>query len=634
MKYLHRLFAVAAAAFFIAGPALGQNAGTVTNHAFPIGKGAGVAGYTSLLCGAGTIPIGQVGADPICQSISGDITIGAGGVAAIGATVVHSAMLNADVFSTARSWGGPQTFVNPIVGTQTPGDNSTKAASTAYADAIAVLKANIASPTFTGIPAAPTAAVDTNTTQIATTAYVIGQAASASPLADAAAAVGTSTRFARADHVHPFPAMTGDVTSTLGAVATTIAASAVTNAKRANMTANTVSGNATGGAAAPTDVAPATARSSSLLNIDQMTTHGDSIYTILATDRVVVTSASFTASRTWTLPAANAINAGQSIMVADLVGGVSATNTLVISRAGADTINGGTTVTLSSANGAYLLISDGVSKWTAQAQGAAASSGVPSVGGVSGAIGVTNGLDMTGSNIELTAARRTLPTTSVVTGSSHTGGFAANGSGTYTTPANVLWIEIYMVGGGGGGGGSGATAATASNAVATCWNTSGAACTTPVYSAGGGGGGGGNGNAAGAGGTVSGSGTFTWSVAGASGSGGTTAISGSTGGVGGTGGSSFYGGAGGGAAPNVAGGSAASNSGSGAGGAGLISTVSQNAGSGGGAGAVGYVAINTPAATYTYSVGTGTSGGTAGTSGQGGGTGAGGQIVVIEHYGS
>lgn len=35
--------------------------------------------------------------------------------------------------------------------------------------------ATLSSPTFTGIPAAPTAAADTNTTQIATTAYVIGQ---------------------------------------------------------------------------------------------------------------------------------------------------------------------------------------------------------------------------------------------------------------------------------------------------------------------------------------------------------------------------------------------------------------------------------------------------------------------------
>jgi len=36
-------------------------------------------------------------------------------------------------------------------------------------------KAPLASPTFTGTPAAPTAAADTNTTQIATTAYVVGQ---------------------------------------------------------------------------------------------------------------------------------------------------------------------------------------------------------------------------------------------------------------------------------------------------------------------------------------------------------------------------------------------------------------------------------------------------------------------------
>lgn len=61
-------------------------------------------------------------------------------------------------------------------------------------------KANLASPTFTGTPAAPTAAADTNTTQIATTAYVVGQgyAKLASPTftgtpAAPTAAVSTST---------------------------------------------------------------------------------------------------------------------------------------------------------------------------------------------------------------------------------------------------------------------------------------------------------------------------------------------------------------------------------------------------------------------------------------------------------
>lgn len=65
------------------------------------------------------------------------------------------------------------------------------------------LKAALASPTFTGTPAAPTATADTNTTQLATTAFVVGQASSTTPVVDGTAAVGTSLKYARADHVHP-----------------------------------------------------------------------------------------------------------------------------------------------------------------------------------------------------------------------------------------------------------------------------------------------------------------------------------------------------------------------------------------------------------------------------------------------
>ena len=65
------------------------------------------------------------------------------------------------------------------------------------------LKAPLLSPTFTGVPLAPTAAVNANTTQIATTAFVLGQAATISPLVNGTAAVGTSTLYARQDHVHP-----------------------------------------------------------------------------------------------------------------------------------------------------------------------------------------------------------------------------------------------------------------------------------------------------------------------------------------------------------------------------------------------------------------------------------------------
>lgn len=80
-----------------------------------------------------------------------------------------------------------------------------KPISTATAAALAE-KAPLASPTFTGIPKAPTAAPDTSTTQIATTAFVIGQASQAPPLGlSDTAVVGTSKKYSRADHQHPMP---------------------------------------------------------------------------------------------------------------------------------------------------------------------------------------------------------------------------------------------------------------------------------------------------------------------------------------------------------------------------------------------------------------------------------------------
>lgn len=56
------------------------------------------------------------------------------------------------------------------------------------------------------------------------------------------------------------PALTGDVTTSAGAVATTIANSAVTVAKMANMAAHTVMGNNTGSSAAPIALTLAQAR--------------------------------------------------------------------------------------------------------------------------------------------------------------------------------------------------------------------------------------------------------------------------------------------------------------------------------------------------------------------------------------
>lgn len=116
MNALHRLLLAAISAAFFIASAQAQNAGTTTQHAFAIGKGAGTAGYTSLLCTSAQLAVGQAAADPICQTITGDVTINASGVTAIGATVVHSSMLNADVLSTAHTWSGQQTFVAPVLG--------------------------------------------------------------------------------------------------------------------------------------------------------------------------------------------------------------------------------------------------------------------------------------------------------------------------------------------------------------------------------------------------------------------------------------------------------------------------------------------------------------------------------------
>jgi len=55
-------------------------------------------------------------------------------------------------------------------------------------------KANLASPTFTGTPAAPTAAQGTNTTQVATTAFVNAEIA-----ADLTAAIGSTVQAFDAD---------------------------------------------------------------------------------------------------------------------------------------------------------------------------------------------------------------------------------------------------------------------------------------------------------------------------------------------------------------------------------------------------------------------------------------------------
>jgi hypothetical protein len=191
-----------------------------------------------------------------------------------------------------------------------------------------------------------------------------------------------------------------------------------------------------------------------------------------------------------------------------------------------------------------------------------------------------------------------------------------SGSGTYTPPLGVTWIEVEMIGAGGGGGGSG-------NAGGA--GTSGGNTTFGALSANGGIYGsqllGGTGGSA-TGGDVN--------IMGASGIY-ATQVTGLNGPGGGTGGSSPFGGAGPGGGTDAQGTAATTNSGSGGGGGG--STTSYQNAQGGGAGGYLRKLIVSPATSYAYAVGAGGNGGAAGGSGFPGGAGGSGIIIITEHYG-
>jgi hypothetical protein len=144
----------------------------------------------------------------------------------------------------------------PTAPTAAPGNSSTQIASTAFvaaavvssttgvasfnnrtgavvsqaSDVTGVGGALLAGPAFTGVPTAPTAAADTNTLQLASTAYVIGQGSTIAPAMDGTVAVGTSTRWAHGDHVHPTDTSRAPVANAaLSGVPTCPSASAGTN---------------------------------------------------------------------------------------------------------------------------------------------------------------------------------------------------------------------------------------------------------------------------------------------------------------------------------------------------------------------------------------------------------------------
>jgi len=188
-----------------------------------------------------------------------------------------------------------------------------------------------------------------------------------------------------------------------------------------------------------------------------------------------------------------------------------------------------------------------------------------------------------------------------------------SGTGTYTLPDGVKYIEVEQVGGGGAGGSSGSGGGSAP--------TAGGATTfggTVVVANGGSGGGAVSTQSGGAGGTASLSGPSGVAVAGSRGGGGGQNVVNSRM-AGGHGGNSAFGGSGGGGY-NTGGG----------GGTDIITGV--YVGPGGGSGGYAKAIIASPAATYAYAVGAAGAIGSAGTNGFAGGAGATGMIVVREYY--
>ena len=91
--------------------------------------------------------------------------------------------------------------------------------------ATASLYATLASPTLTGTPLSTTAAVDTNTTQIATTAYVVGQGYLKSSTASSVYAALTGAAMIRPVFTSPLETITVSATAATGTVAVDVVTS-------------------------------------------------------------------------------------------------------------------------------------------------------------------------------------------------------------------------------------------------------------------------------------------------------------------------------------------------------------------------------------------------------------------------
>jgi hypothetical protein len=125
----------------------------------------------------------------------------------------------AEIGSVTNTEIGYLSGVTSAIQTQISARLTTATAASTYAP--------LANPTLTGVPAAPTAAADTNTTQIATTAYVVGQGYLKSLTASSTYAPLTAANLTRPVLTSAFETATVSATAATGTVNVDISTSSV-----------------------------------------------------------------------------------------------------------------------------------------------------------------------------------------------------------------------------------------------------------------------------------------------------------------------------------------------------------------------------------------------------------------------
>lgn len=149
----------------------------------------------------------------------------------------------------------------PTAPTAAPGTSTTQLATTAFSTAAAAGKADLAGPAFTGVPTAPTAAAGTSTLQLATTAFVAALGALKANLASptftgtpaaptVAGTADSTTKIATTAFVQAIAALKASLAGAIftgrvavAEVALTDAANIATNAALGNVFAVTLAGN-------------------------------------------------------------------------------------------------------------------------------------------------------------------------------------------------------------------------------------------------------------------------------------------------------------------------------------------------------------------------------------------------------